>query len=249
MTTKIAKSRKQAVAPSSKTRQVKTYEVIRKWILDGDLVPNQPLSEYRLGAELKVSRTPVREALQRLEHEGLVWSALNRGAFVKGLSVADIVEVYQVREQLEGFAASVAASEMLESVIEVLEGELERAEQLGAAGRVRETFDSDVHLHKQLIKCTKNTRLEAILATLDDQVHRIRVLSPKIPGRFEASLREHREILNCVKRRDGEGAQRAMVQHLRAARENAILIMMLPDDRQSGSNGQRRYESIMRDTN
>src|ERR1700686_5658444 len=133
MMTKKTKSRKRAVAPSPKTRHVNTYEEIRKWILDGDLVPNQPLSEYRLGTELKVSRTPVREALRRLEHEGLVWFAMNRGAFVKGLSVADIVEVYQVREQLEGFAARVAASEMLESDIEVLEGELERAEQLAAA--------------------------------------------------------------------------------------------------------------------
>jgi DNA-binding GntR family transcriptional regulator len=226
MMTKIAKSGPEALAPASRPRHERTYAEIRRRILDGDLLPYEPLSEYQLAAELKVSRTPVREALKRLEHEGLVWFVLNRGAFVSGFSVADIVEIYQVREQLEGFCARVAASEMSDADIEALEREIENAQQLAAAGRVSETFDSDVHLHKRLIECAKNGRLAAILSTLDDQVHRIRVLSPNAPGRIQATLREHHDILDCLRLHDGEGAQRAMVRHLRAACENAILMML-----------------------
>jgi len=225
MVTKRAKLRAHMFASSSETRHEKAYVEIRHRILEGEILPDEPLSEYQLAVELKVSRTPVREALKRLEHKGLVRFVPNRGAFVRGLSVADIVEIYQVREQLEGFAARIASSEMPDADIEVLEQELEYAHDLPAAGRMQEAFASDVHLHKQLIECTKNTRLAAILATLDDQVHRIRVLSPNTPGRLEATLGEHREILNCLKLRDPEGAQKAMLHHLRAARENAIRVM------------------------
>jgi DNA-binding GntR family transcriptional regulator len=108
-----------------------------------------------------------------------------------------------------------------------LDNELEQAQQLAAAGNVRETFESDVHLHKQIIRFTNNDRIMTILATLDNQVHRIRALSPHVHGRIESTLREHREIVECIKRRDGQGAQEAMTRHLRSACENAIRLMSL----------------------
>ena len=193
--------------------------------MEGDLLPDEPLSEYQLAEQLKLSRTPVREALKRLEHEGLVRFIFNRGAFVTGVSVHDIVEIYQVREQLEGYAARVAATEMRLEEANALDEELARAQRLAAEGKVRETFDSDIHMHKQIIRFTNNNRMMSILATLDNQVHRIRGLSPNMQGRVDFTLREHREIVECIKRRDATGAQDAMVRHLRAACENAIRMM------------------------
>jgi DNA-binding GntR family transcriptional regulator len=221
------KSRKAVVKTRASILQARAYARIRDRIMEGELLPDEPLSEYQLAEQLKLSRTPVREALKRLEHEGLVRFVFNRGAFVEGLSVHDIVEIYQVREQLEGFAARLAAGEMPLEESSALDNELEQAQRLAAAGNVRETFESDIHLHKQIIRFTNNDRIMRILATLDNQVHRIRGLSPNVPTRIEATLREHREIMDCIKRRDGQGAQEAMTRHLRAACENAIRLMSL----------------------
>ena len=213
-------------AGSRPSRHGQAYTEIRRRILGGDLAPNAPLSEYQLAGELKVSRTPVREALKRLEHEGLVRFVSNRGAFVTDISIRDIVEVYELREQLESFAAGVAASEMPLAEIDVLERKLENAQRLAnKKGSVKEAFDSDIYFHKQLIQCTKNSRIAAVLATLDDQVHRIRILSPNTLGRLQSMLCEHREVLDYIRKRDREGAREAMRRHLRAARENAIRLM------------------------
>jgi DNA-binding GntR family transcriptional regulator len=216
------------------SRHSQAHLELRRRILEGELQPQAPLSEYQLAAQLGLSRTPVREALKRLEHEGLVRFVHNRGAFVAGLSVRDIVEIYQVREPLEALAARIAAEEMPSASVEGLERELDSAEKLAAQGRTKEACESDVHLHKEIIRCTNNTRLVTFLATLDDQVHRVRVLSSKVPGRLNATLSEHRKILDHIKRRDGPGAHQAMVQHIRAACENAVRLMM-PGGRMSPS--------------
>jgi len=207
------------------TRYQWAYEEIRRRIMDGDLPPGAPLSEYQLAELLQVSRTPVREALKRLEHEGIVRSAPNRGAFVAELSLQDIMEIYQIREQLEGVAARIAAQSMPAADVQELEEELRRAAALAAKGHVRETFESDVHLHKQIIGATRNRRLVTILATLDDQVRRIRSMSPRTPGRLEATLREHNEIVARIKERDASGAEAAMRRHLQAACENAVHLI------------------------
>src|SRR5580658_8176768 len=107
----ISKSRASIAALEPNSRHEQAYAEIRQRILKGDLLPDEPLSEYRLAEQLQLSRTPVREALKRLEFEGLVRFVLNRGAFVAGLSVRDLVEIYQLREQLESFAARIAATE------------------------------------------------------------------------------------------------------------------------------------------
>lgn len=208
------------------TRYQWAYEEIRRRILDGDLAAAAPLSEYQLADLLQLSRTPVREALKRLEHEGLVRSVPNRGASVAESSVQDIMEIYQVREQLEGLAARIAAETMPDADVEKLEDELRRAAILAAKNHVKETFESDVHLHKRIIESTRNGRLVSILATLDDQVRRIRAISPRTPGRLEATLREHREIVGRIRDRDASGAEAAMRRHLRAACENAIRLVL-----------------------
>ena len=79
-----------------------------------NLPPSSPISEYQLAAALNISRTPVREAIKRLEEDGLVWSVPNKGTFVSELSAKDIMEIYQVRERLEGLAARIAAEQMPE---------------------------------------------------------------------------------------------------------------------------------------
>lgn len=202
------------------------YDEIRRRILDGEFLPSSPLSEYQLAAALNLSRTPVREAIKQLEKEGLVWSIPNKGTFIAELSAHDIMEIYQVRECLEGLAASIAAKQMSMGDIQLLEQEIALTNELEAAGRVDEILQCDVRLHKLIIASTQNTRLGTILATLDDQMHRVRAIFPKSPEWLHATIQDHALIVEKIKARDGKGAKNAMEQHLRSACERAVQILL-----------------------
>jgi len=213
-------------SPPVKEAQVslnqKAYTEIRRRILNGELSTETPLSEYQLAEELELSRTPVREAIKRLEREGLVQSIPNRGTFVAELTARDISEIYQVREQLEGFAARIAAETMSDESINMLEEEIRVLNTLASEGRLVEIVDSDIRLHKLIIASTQNSRLIELLGTLDDQMHRVRAVFPQSSQWLEATLAEHTDIVKAIKARDGGRAEKAMKAHLRSAREYAI---------------------------
>jgi DNA-binding GntR family transcriptional regulator len=202
------------------------YEEIRRRILEGELLPSSPLSEHQLAAALQLSRTPVREAIKRLEKEGLVRSIPSRGTFIAELSAQDIMEIYQVRQRLEGLAARIAAGQMSDDEILLLEQEVALTEAWAAEGRVEAIFQSDIRFHKLIIAATQNRRLGEILATLDDQMHRVRAILPRSSEWLEATLRDHRAIVAQIKARDDDGAERAMEQHLRSSCERAVRLVV-----------------------
>lgn len=204
----------------------RAYDEIRRGILDGKLLPSSPISEYQLAAALKISRTPVREALKRLEEEGLVWSIPNKGTFVTKVSAQDIMEIYQVREGLEGLAARIAAEQMSESDIHLLEKEIILEDELKSSGRVDEIFNCDIRIHKLIIASTQNIRLGAILATLDDQMHRVRIIFSQSPDWLDSTLKDHTEIVEKIKAHDCEGAEKAMIRHLRSACDRSVRVVL-----------------------
>jgi DNA-binding GntR family transcriptional regulator len=205
---------------------LRAYDEIRRRILDGEFLPSSPISEYQLAAELNFSRTPVREALKRLEEEGLVWSIPSKGTFITEMSAHDIMEIYQVRERLEGMAAFIAAEQMSETDIQMLEEEIAFLNELKFTGRVDEIFHCDIRLHKLIIESTQNIRLSKILATLDDQMHRVRTIFSQSPDWLQAVIQEHTTLVEKIKVRDGKGAENAMVQHLRSACDRSVQIVL-----------------------
>ncbi len=222
-----ARARDDAGAPAEERGlNRRAYEEIRRRILEGELLPSSPLSEHQLAAALQLSRTPVREALKRLEKEGLVRSIASRGTFITELTAHDILEIYQVRERLESLAARVAAEQMAREEVAALEQELTFGEQCAAEGRNGETLGSDVRFHKRIIAATQNQRLGAILATLDDQMYRIRGLLPRGAGWLAEAAHEHRTIVARIMARDSDGAEQAMAQHLRASCDRAVRLAL-----------------------
>ena len=208
------------------TRAEEVYRKIRRGILKGEFAAGAALSEYQLAAQFKLSRTPVREALMRLEHEGMVRTVVGRGTFVTQLTPRDIMEIYQVREQLESYAARVAAERMDAQGLARLKQIIEQMHEGAAAGYAKETFETDVDLHKTIIRATQNNRMIAILATLDDQMHRIRSMWPRTPLWLDGTLAEHDLIVSCISDRDPDGAEEAMRKHLRSSCEHAIRFLM-----------------------
>lgn len=208
------------------TRGEEAYREIRQAILKGEFPPASPLSEYQLAAQFRLSRTPVREALTRLEQEGMVRTVPGRGTFVAELTPHDIMEIYEVREQLESYAARVAAERMDTEDLCKLENIIAQMNEGAAAGYEKETFDTDIDLHKTIIGSTRNSRMVAILGTLDDQMHRIRSMWPRKPRWLDGTLAEHSAIVKCITERDPAGAEEAMRKHLRLSCEHAIRFLM-----------------------
>lgn len=200
----------------------RVYEHVHRAILDAKLPVGSALSEYRLAEEIGVSRTPVREALKRLEQDGLVHSIPRRGTFVADLTARGIVEIYEVRSQLEGFAARVAAERMDRAEVKRLIAELDRVQKRSDNSDPKAAQEHDIHVHKGIVAAASNDRLTQILATLDDQVYRIRRRAMANSSRLPTTLAEHRRILGAILDHDPEAAERAMREHLQSAMENAI---------------------------
>ncbi len=230
----VDRERKSARTPvhDKVSRASQAYSEIRGRILNAQLSPSSPVSEYQLAADLGLSRTPVREALKRLEREGLIQSVLGRGSYVAELSFQDVLEIYEVRLLLEPFTAGVAAKQMSEGDIRGLERDVAAARKAAASGRLDDAFRLDIRLHKSLVAATRNGRIDGILRQLDDQVHRIRLLAPRTPGRLDSTVNEHQAIVRALAAHDVSGAEQAMRNHLLAARANAIhLALPMPFER------------------
>ena len=208
------------------TRGQEAYENIRRHILKGDFVPAALLSEGQLAEQLNLSRTPVREALTRLEQEGMVRTVVGRGTFVTELTIHDIMEIYQVRGQLEPFAARIAAERMDDEGLCELKRIVEQMHSGNEGNGIEDAYQTDINLHKAIVRSTQNKRMVAFLATLDDQMHRVRYMCLRTPSGLESALAEHDLIVKCILDHDPDGAEDAMRKHLHSSCENAVRFLM-----------------------
>jgi len=196
-------------------------ERIEAAIISGDLQPGSKVREQTLATSLGVSRGPLREAIRRLEGRKLLQRTPNIGVSVAALSPADLYEVLQLREVLEGLACRLAAEQMtdeeLESLSELLEQhEQQRSVQEGT-GYYQESKDFDFHF--RIVKGSRNARLVQILC--DDLYYLLRVYRYKSstkPGRAKLALKEHKDVVAALMRRDPDDAERKMRLHIANAR-------------------------------
>jgi DNA-binding GntR family transcriptional regulator len=207
----------------STTAVAQTYLELRRQILSGQLQPGEPLSEYQLAKTFNVSRTPVREALARLNSAGLVRSVPQRGMFVSELGPSDVVEIMEIRERLESLVVRrVMDQELSDEQLITWEGETEQARQLIADGQLPEALAIGSSLHDQLIEVAGNERLAAILAQLSEQVWLLSMVGIRAPGRPEVANEEHRVLLAHMRDGDADAAEAAMREHLR--NEGRVLL-------------------------
>lgn len=196
-------------------------ERIEAAIMSGDLQPGSKLSEQALAASLGVSRGPLREAIRRLEGRKLLQRTPNIGVHVASLSPADLYEILQVREALEGMACALAAVNMTDAELKALAELLEQHQQQKSVqegtGYYQESKDFDFHF--RIVKGSRNQRLVQMLC--EDLYYLLRVYRYKSstkPGRAKQALREHKDIVAALMRRDPVEAERKMRQHIGNAR-------------------------------
>ncbi len=218
METKLKKLNIADLSRRSLSEQV--YEALQNSILTGDFKAGDPLPEVKLSEELGVSRTPVREAIGKLEQEGLVRTLQNRGAVVVGITEKDIDDIYAIRMVVEGLAAKWASENTDEAVLEEMRGIVELQEFYVNKKDYLQVRQLDSRFHSLLYKASGSHILTQVLSSLHRDIRRVRELSVSKHGRAVPSVQEHRAIFSAVEAHDGALAERLMYEHILNAHKN-----------------------------
>jgi len=201
------------------------FEKIKEAIIKGHFKPGEKLVEQTLAQEMGVSRTPVREAIRRLEAEGFVVSIPRKGVVVSRADKEEIVQLYSIRAELEGLAARWAIENADEDDIRKLDEAISRMEETAASGDLDGVVQSNALFHDAIAQASKSRILCTLLKTLQDNIQRFRFRSLHLPGRPEAALAEHKEIVAAIKEKKTEEADRLLKEHLQNACAAALAHM------------------------
>lgn len=190
------------------------FNTLREAILKGELAPGERLMEIQLADRLGVSRTPIREAIRKLELEGLVLMIPRKGAEVAKISERSLKDVLEVRRSLEELAIELACQRISEEEIQRLD-EIQtafvEAISIGDAMRIAET---DEAYHNTIYQCTGNVRLVQILNNLREQMYRYRLEYIKDADKRQVLLVEHEHILKALRLHHVQEAKAAMRKHI-----------------------------------
>jgi DNA-binding GntR family transcriptional regulator len=192
------------------------YEALRDAIKSSLFLPGERLMETELADEMGISRTPVREAMRRLETDGYVVIIPRKGSYVASISVKDIMDVFEIRTALEMMAARKAAERATEDEIKMLR-EMVRDVSPWETEDVLTTVDADIHFHSLLYKASRNDRLVSLMGDLREQINRFRSTTLAAPHRAQYALDEHRAIVGAIAGRDPDGASDAARNHVEKA--------------------------------
>ena len=203
--------------PAGQTLPGGAYERLKQAIISGELEPGAHLVETVLARLCNVSRTPVREALTRLQQDGLVHQG-SRGLVVRERSPEEILDIYETRIALEAMAARLAA----ERVTALDRARISRALALGDEADTsdpRSLSDANRELHKVIWNATHNGSLIDLLERLDLHLVRYPETTLAFPGRWEEAVSQHRELVAAIFDRDSERAAHLATEHFTIARD------------------------------
>jgi DNA-binding GntR family transcriptional regulator len=205
----------------------RVYEILRDRIVNNVLKPQDFLNEQALSEDLGVSKTPIREALQRLEHSRLVVIIPNKGSYVANISVDRIREIFEIRNILECAAARRAATLANSgSFLALSEGDDGTDSKDGE--ELRRRLISGYQIHTNIIEAVGNSYLTDYYRTILDNIVQIRVyfLNRFGPRRLRETVEEHKRILQAIVAGDANGAENAMRDHLNSALKNINQLML-----------------------
>lgn len=213
-----------AFQPESSAAQ-RAYVAIADRMASGELAPGSWLREESFAASLGISRTPVREALRRLNSEGLVRLERNRGAQVVAWTREQVLEIYGLRAVVEGYVASIAARKIGEEELRKLAAnvaEYERVIAVGGQGSIQQAAVLNNEFHSVVLDATGNDSLRFLLTGVLG-LPLVRRTFLRYTGRDLArSIEHHRELIEAFRRRDSESAEMIMKVHIRTA-QHAML--------------------------
>lgn len=213
------------------------FNTLRQAILKGELKPGERLMEIALAERLGVSRTPIREAMRKLELEGLVVMIPRRGAQVANITEKDLNDVLEVRIALENMAIEKACKRMTDEEMGRLWLAAKEFERTMAEGDLVRLAEADVAFHEIIYQASDNRRLNQVLNNLREQIYRYRVEYLKDEDTRNVLVKEHEELTRAIKERDVKRAQEISFEHIENQRKAIIQSIM-------AENGGREKSSL-----
>jgi len=201
------------------------YQRIRTSISEGEFVPGQRVTETQLAKWLSVSRTPIREAIQRLEADGLLVHSPRQGLLVRELEYQEVVELYAMREVLEGTAAALSAQQATLPEIEILADIIESEAKLDPPDIQTATKYNKV-FHETLHQSAHNRFLIDSIRALDNSMVLLGGTTLVSSERREKAIEEHRAVVSAIQARDADAARDAMARHIREAQRKRLKMIM-----------------------
>lgn len=204
------------------------FKTLREAIITGDLKPGERLMEIKLANELGVSRTPVREAIRKLELEGLVIMTARKGAEVAPINEKDLREVLEIRKVLESLACELACKNVQPENLAVFEEINARTEEAVKSENIEEITKQDVAFHEAIYSITKNDRLVAMLHNLKEHIFRYRLEYIKDMKNKGTIVEEHKKIIEAIASKNVRTACKEIERHIEV-QEKYILNTLIKE--------------------
>lgn len=190
------------------------FNTLRQAILKGDLKPGERLMEIQLATKLGVSRTPVREAIRKLEIEGLVLMVPRKGAEVAQITEKSMVDVLEIRRALEELAVRLACERMTPEGLKELKRAEDRFEKVLGQEDITVVAGADVEFHDAIIQSTDNQKLVQLLSQFREQMYRYRVEYLKRKEFHPQVIKEHQDIIQTIENRNKDEAADSICNHI-----------------------------------
>jgi len=208
----------------------RAYEHLKASILSGRCNPGERLAEEHLAKELGISRTPIREALHKLESEGLIKPLASRGFVASQDSQEDVEELFEIRAVLEGYALRVICGRITDAVLAQLEDTVEKAEEALRRHGLDEIFQWNTRFHDTLHDLiTDRRRLYHQMVTMRQYVLRYRKNTLQYPDGGARTVDGHRKILLALRLRDPDLCERVMREHIQQSKTDALQFLFTKD--------------------
>ncbi len=205
--------------PGGESLADRAYQHLVKAILRNELRPGTPLSVPELARRMNVSRSPVREAVQRLIYDGLAEHTMHRGAVITRIDPSGFRDLLEVRQRLEGLAARLAAERITADEIEQLGTTLHEHETVVAGGDLLTNVELDVRFHRTIRSAARNHDLDTMLARTQARAHLSMHTLWRGPRNPQAMLAEHRAVYEAIAAGDADAAEDAAQAHIQGLRD------------------------------
>lgn len=210
------------------------FNTLRQAILTGELKPGERLMEIHLANKLGVSRTPIREAIRKLELEGLVTMIPRRGAEVAQITEKSMNDVLEVRRSMDALCVELACERISEEALQELDSACDAFAEAVKTKDIRRIAQADVALHDIIVQATGNLRLVQLINNLSEQMYRYRFEYLKDISRHQSLIQEHRMIFEGIKARNKEEASSAAKLHIDNQEKAIIEQIRLEKEKSSG---------------
>jgi DNA-binding GntR family transcriptional regulator len=204
------------IRPIGKPRSIgeAVYAALKAAIIKGDLLPGQRLVEHQLSVQMRTSRIPVREAIKKLEKDGLVEKPRNRGFVVKSVTKAEIEETFGIRAVLESYAAYLATERLTDVLMKRLENSVEDYRSALEKNDIDGMMAANAQFHETIYKASGSEKLYTLINNLRDYFSRYRKTLLVTRGFAEVSLRDHMQMMTAMKEGDKEKVEDLVRKHI-----------------------------------